>query len=539
MPPTRMTHMSRTRATTRLQAVGAGVLAAGAGLAVASAFSALLDGVPSPVISVSNRVVDWAPVWLIEYGKNTFGLADKPILIATVAIAVVVLAATAGLGGLKHPTLALGITAVLGLAALAAAATDRTATASPFLVILPSMLALAVSLSTLAWLLAALARRREDQRDRWLRPHPGDDLHSDFDRRRFLLAAMATGGVAATGGVMSRVFGDAAAAGSRTELASNLTTLIPAEKAPPIPKGTDLGVRGVTPYITPNEDFYRIDTALAVPDLPADTWTLRIHGDVEEELELSFEDLLGMRLVERRITMTCVSNEVGGDLVGNATWIGVPLADLLDLVGMRDGADGVLATSDDGWKCATRVSDLYDRQALLAVAMNGKPLPLEHGFPVRVVVPGLYGMVGSTKWIREMEIGRFDAFEAYWTERGWDAEAPIKTQSRIDTPTGFQELTPADDGSVTLGGVAWAQTTGIAKVQVRIDRGDWLEADLGTEDSVDTWRMWKHTWADPTPGSHTITVRATDKGGDTQTSDSARSLPNGATGWHTITFSVA
>jgi DMSO/TMAO reductase YedYZ molybdopterin-dependent catalytic subunit len=534
-----MTHMSRTKATTRLQAAGAGVLAAGAGLAGASGFSALLNGVPSPVISVSNRVVDWAPVWLIEFGKNNFGLADKPILIGTVAIVVVVLAATAGLVGLKRPTLALGITAILGLAALAAAATDRTATASPFLVILPSMLALAVSLSTLAWLLAALARRREDQGDRWLRPHPGDDLHSNFDRRRFLVAAMATGAVAAAGGVVTRVFGDAAAAGSRTEFASNLTTLIPAEKAPPIPNGTDLGVRGVTPYITRNGDFYRIDTALTVPDVPADTWTLRIHGDVEEELELSFEDLLGMRLVERRITMTCVSNEVGGELIGTATWIGVPMADILDLVGIRGGADGVLATSDDGWTCAIRVNDFYDRQALLAVAMNGEPLPLEHGFPVRVVVPGLYGMVGSTKWVRGMEIGRFADFEAYWTQRGWDAEAPIKTQSRIDTPTGFQELTPADDGSVTLGGVAWAQTTGIAKVEVQIDRGDWLEADLGTEDSVDTWRMWKHTWADPTPGSHTITVRATDKGGDTQTSDSARPLPNGATGWHTITFSVA
>lgn len=222
--------MGRTRTTTRAQAVGAGILAAGAGLAVASGLSAVLNGVPSPVISVSNRVVDWAPVWLIEFGKSTFGLADKPILVGTVAIVVLILASTAGLVGLRRPTMALGITALLGLAALGAAATDRTATASPFLVILPSVVALAVSLGALAWLLAALARRKDDQRNRWLRPHPGDDLHSDFDRRRFLMAAMATGVVAAAGGAVSHLFGAAAAAGSRSELASNPTALIPRRK---------------------------------------------------------------------------------------------------------------------------------------------------------------------------------------------------------------------------------------------------------------------------------------------------------------------
>jgi len=523
--------------TTRLQAAGAGVLAAGAGLAVASGLSALLTGVPSPVISVSNRVVDWAPVWLIEFGKNTFGLADKPILVGTVAIAVVVLAATAGLVGLKRPTVALGITAILGLAALAAAATDRTASASPFLVILPSVLAVVVSLVAMAWLLATLARRKDDQRDRWLSPHPGDDLPSGFDRRRFLVAAMATGAVVAAGGVVARVFGGSVANASRATVAGQIP--IAAELAPKIPAGTQLDLDGISSYITSNEDFYRIDTALTVPDVPADTWSLRIRGDVGQEVTLSFEDLLGMRLVERRITMTCVSNEVGGNLAGNATWVGVPMADLLDMVGVNDGADGVLATSDDGWTCATRVSDFYDREALLAVAMNGEPLPLEHGFPVRVVVPGLYGMVGSTKWVREMQVGRFDDFEAYWTQRGWDAEAPIKTQSRIDTPRGFEKLTPDQDGTVTVGGVAWAQTRGIQKVEVRLDDGPWQAAELGTHDNVDTWRMWKFTWADPTAGAHNLTVRASDKDGSTQTSDSARPLPNGATGWHNISFSVA
>lgn len=532
-----MTHMSKTTWTTRLQAAGAGILAAFAGLAVASGLSALLTGVPSPVISVSNRVVDWAPVWLIEFGKTTFGLADKPILIGTVGVAVLILAATAGLVGLKAPTVALGITATLGLAALAAAATDRTATASPFVVIFPSVLALVVSLAALAWLLATLARRKDDQRDRWLAPHPGDDLPSGFDRRRFLVAAMATGAVAAAGGVVARVFGGSAAGASRSEVAGQIP--VATDLAPPIPRGVQLDLDGITSYVTPNEDFYRIDTALVVPDVPADTWSLRIHGDVEEEVTLTFQDLLAMRLVERRITMTCVSNEVGGDLAGNATWVGVPMADLLDLVGVKDGADAVLATSEDGWTCGTAITDFYDREGLLAISMNGEPLPLEHGFPARVIVPGLYGMVSATKWVREMEITRFDSFEAYWTQRGWASQAPIKTQSRIDTPRGFETLTPAQDGTVTVGGMAWAQTTGIEKVEVRFDDESWQDAELGTEDNVDTWRMWKFTWAEPSSGTHNITVRATDKDGNTQTSDSARPLPDGATGWHNISFSVA
>ena len=528
--------MTRFRKTTRLQAAGAGILAAAAGLAVSSGISSLLTGVPTPVIAVGNRVIDWTPTPVKNWAIERFGDADKPILIGSVLVVIVLFAAIAGVVGLRRPTLAIVMTAVLGLAALLLSATDRTATAPAFLVILPSIVALIVSMSALAWLLATLARRLEDTRDRWLSPHPGDQLPSDFDRRRFLIAAMATGAAIAAGGVVTKLFGGSAAAGSRVDVAGRIP--VPADPAGPIPKGAQLELNGITSYMTSNEDFYRVDTALTVPDVPADTWTLRIHGMVDKELELSFEDLLDMRLIERRITLTCVSNQVGGKLAGNAAWIGVPLKDLFEMAGVQDGADAVFATSADNWTCATPIADMIDREGMLALAMNGEPLPLEHGFPVRVVVPGLYGMVSATKWVVDLEVTRLNEVEAYWTGRGWAEEAPIKTQSRIDTPRGFQELKPASDGTLTMGGVAWAQTTGIAKVEVQIDDEPWQDAKLGAEDTLDTWRMWTWTWDAPTSGNHNITVRATDRSGYTQTSDQAETLPDGATGWHNIQFVV-
>jgi DMSO/TMAO reductase YedYZ molybdopterin-dependent catalytic subunit len=532
----RIITVSNYRVTTRLQAAGAGILAAVAGLAVSSGISSLLTGVPSPVIAVGNRVIDVTPTPVKNWAIEAFGDADKPILIGSVLAVIVLFAAAAGVIGLRRPTIAIGMTAVLGVAALGISATDRTASAPAFLVVLPSILALIVSMSALAWLLATLARRKGDTRDRWLAPHPGDDIHSPFDRRRFLVAAMATGAAVAAGGVVTTVFGGAAATDSRRTVAGQIP--VPSDPAGPVPAGTQLKLDGITEYVTPNDDFYRVDTALTVPDVPADTWTLRIHGMVDNEVELSFEDLLGMRLIERRVTLTCVSNQVGGLLAGNATWIGVPLKDLLEAAGVQSGADAVFATSADGWTCATAISDMIDREGFLAISMNGEPLPLEHGFPARVVVPGLYGMVSATKWVVDLEITKLDDVEAYWTARNWSERAPIKTQSRIDTPRGFQQLTPAEDGTLTMGGVAWAQTTGIAKVEVRIDDEPWQDATLGTEDTLATWRLWTWTWDAPTAGNHNITVRATDRSGYTQTSDQAETLPDGATGWHNIQFVV-
>ncbi len=357
----------------------------------------------------------------------------------------------------------------------------------------------------------------------------GDDLPAAFDRRRFLASALAVGAVAAAGGGVRQAFGGSAAAAQRGDVVLPRAV----SPAPAVPRGTVLDVPGITPYLTSNKEFYRVDTALRVPDVPVDTWRLRIHGMVDREIELDFADLLSRRLVERRITLTCVSNPVGGPYVGNATWLGVPVRDLLREAGVVDGADAVKSTSADDMTIGTPLSALTtpERGALIAVGMNGEPLPLAHGFPVRMVVPGLYGYVSATKWLVDLEVTRFADFKAYWTTRGYAAEAPIKTSSRIDVPKPFAQL---DKGKVPVAGVAWSQGRGIESVEVRVDGGAWHRADLGDEDGIDSWRQWVWQW-DAEPGSHKIEVRATDSTGATQTAERVPIAPDGSTGWHSTT----
>jgi DMSO/TMAO reductase YedYZ molybdopterin-dependent catalytic subunit len=524
--------VTKFRTSTLLAGAASGLLAAGAGVGASSLVAAFLTGVPSPIFSVGNAAIDLAPPALKDFAVEQFGTADKPLLLGGIATAIIVLAAAAGVIGLRRPRLALAITAVMGMAALLAAATDRTSLASVALTVVPAIVAVVVSVASLAWLLAALARRRRSEAAPWGQAHPGDDVGADFDRRSFLQAALATGAVTVVGGFGSRLFGTAAALASR----AGITIPQAASLAGPIPAGTELTVKGITPYLTANSDFYRIDTALTPPDVPADNWSLRIHGEVDTELELSFADLLSRRLVERRITLTCVSNEVGGELAGNATWTGVLLRDLLEEAGVQDGADAVLSTSADDFTAGTPLAALLDgRDAMVAVAMNGEPLPIEHGFPARMVVPGLYGYVSATKWLVDIEVSRFADFTAYWTDRGWDAEAPIKTASRIDVPASFATV-PA--GTVAVAGVAWAQTRGIRTVEVRADGGTWEKARLATVDSDVTWRQWVYEWQ-AEAGSHTLEVRATDGAGDTQVSERMAPRPNGATGWHSVTVTVS
>jgi DMSO/TMAO reductase YedYZ molybdopterin-dependent catalytic subunit len=279
-----------------------------------------------------------------------------------------------------------------------------------------------------------------------------------------------------------------------------------------------------------------VDAALSVPDVPIDGYRLRIHGMVDKEVELSFADLLDRQLVERRITLTCVSNEVGGPYVGNASWLGIPVRDLLQEAGVRDGADAVKSTSADNFTIGTPLQALTDphRDALIAVGMNGEPLPLKHGFPVRMVVPGLYGYVSATKWLTELKVTRFSADEGYWTPRGWSARGPIKTASRIDVPRSGASVSA---GTVAIAGVAWAQHRGIAKVEVQVDSGPWQEATLAAEPTVDAWRQWVLPWA-ATTGRHQVRVRATDAQGQTQPQQEAPPAPDGATGWHTVPVTV-
>lgn len=499
-----------------------GVLAAIAGVALGSGVATLL-GVPTPIESVGNRVIDLVPRPVKELAIEQLGTNDKPVLVGSVAAILLVAAAVAGWLGLRRPRLALGITGVLGLVAVLTAVLDRTSSSGPVVTAIPSLVTLASSLVLLVWLLTTLELARK----------VGDETPTGFDRRAFLQAVLVASAAMALGGGVTRFLGSSAAKDSRADVMLPK----PATPAPAVPAGAQADVRGISPYITPNRDFYRIDTALRVPQVPADTFTLRVHGMVDRELTLSFEDLLKERLVERRITLTCVSNEVGGPYVGNAAWLGVPVAELLARAGVQAGADAVKSTSADDMVIGTPLEALTDagRGALIAVGMNGQPLPLEHGFPVRMVVPGLYGYVSATKWLVDLEVTKFSDFTAYWTPRGYAEEAPIKLSSRIDVPQAFEVL-PRE--KATIGGVAWAQGVGIARVEVKIDDGDWQDVDLAEQDNVDTWRQWSWTWADATEGTHQVTVRATDADGTTQTSDRVPIAPDGSTGWHSVRFRV-
>lgn len=310
----------------------------------------------------------------------------------------------------------------------------------------------------------------------------------------------------------------------------------PHRPAAPVPAGADLRIPGLTPFVTPNDDFYRIDTALALPQVDPDEWTLRVHGMVDRPVELSFGELLRRPLIEHDITLTCVSNEVGGQYAGNARWLGASLADLLRAAGIRAGADQILSRSADGWTCSTPVETVLDgRDALLAVAMNGDPLPVAHGFPARMVVPGLYGYVSATKWVVDLEITRFTDSEAYWTARGWADRAPVKTMARIDLPASTGKVGP---GRVPIAGVAWAQHRGISAVEVRIGRSPWREARLAPVPGTDTWRQWVLEW-DAVPGTHRLEARATDGTGATQPADYRPPIPDGATGWHSVEVTVS
>ncbi|MGZ8744065.1 MAG: molybdopterin-dependent oxidoreductase [Nocardioides sp.] len=548
-----------------LAGAGAGLLAGVAAVAASEAVAAVLDGVTSPLLSVANRAVDAAPRPLKEFAIETFGTADKPVLIGSVIATVAGLAVVAGVLGVRRPRFAVGLFLVLSAVATTAALTDRSATAGAGLRLVPALALVVVGTVALLALLrplrvsaagepatggdpdapATTAQPQLSTREVLDSSKPrllvwdlipahvaGDDLPPAFDRRAFLKAAVAVGAVAGAGGLVGQQLGGAAAAAAR----AGVKIPAPAVKAPALPSGASLDIPGITPYLTQNTDFYRVDTALRVPDVPIDGWTLRIHGMVDQELELTYEDLLSRRLVEDRITLTCVSNPVGGEYLGNATWIGVPMRDLLMEAGVQDGADAVKSTSADDFTAGTPLPVLLDQQrgAMVAIAMNGDPLPLDHGFPARMVTPGHYGYVSATKWLVDLEVTRFADFRAYWTTRGYSAEAPIKTSSRIDVPRSFARV---EAGRTPVAGVAWSQDRGIEAVEVRVDGGDWNEAELATEDNVNTWRQWVWQW-DAEPGSHRLEVRATDKSGYAQTSDRAPIAPDGSTGWDSVNVTV-
>jgi DMSO/TMAO reductase YedYZ molybdopterin-dependent catalytic subunit len=507
--------------TSRTLWVLSGLTAGVAGLATSYATAMLLSVRESPVVAVGEAVIDLVPGDLAEQGIQTLGHYDKPVLIWIILVAV--LASFAGAGLLARRRWAAGALVFVLLAVVGGAAVLSRPSATS-VQLLPLVVGLVTWLVAFSWLTpdgALLADTPEY-----------DATGVGGETRRGFLIRMTVVGVAAAG---VAVAGELVGAGRRrVERARGLLRLSGVTK-PQVPRGARLDVDGLTPWATASKDFYQVHTAIALPTVEPVDWELRIHGMVDRELTLSYADLLERQFTEAWITLNCVSNVVGGDLIGNAWWSGVRVADLLAEAGAHEDADAVLQTSEDGWTCGTPLVTLTDtRNAMLAVAMNGEPLPLEHGFPVRTIVPGLYGYVSACKWVVDMEVTRFDSIEAYWTSKGWGELGPVKLASRIDVPSSGDDVT---SGPVRVAGVAWAQHTGISAVEVSLDGGGWQPAELAAVPTNDTWVQWVVT-VDVGAGEHQVKVRAIDKRNEVQTGVERDVLPDGATGWHTVDFTA-
>jgi DMSO/TMAO reductase YedYZ molybdopterin-dependent catalytic subunit len=499
----------------------AGLISAALALGVAEVAAGALGRAVSPAIVVGGAAIDRTPRFLKEFAIEEFGENDKKVLLAGIFTVIALIAAAVGILATRNRPAGLVGVALLGVVAAGAAVTRPT---FQLLDVLPSLIAAVVGVLTLALLLKVLPQ-----------PSTSTDRGSSTTgarRRGFLIAAGAT--VASIGSG----FGGRTLQNARTDVAASRRALVlpkPGVPAPALPAGATLDVRGISSFYTANRDFYRVDTALSVPRLTTDDWRLKVHGMVDKELDLSFSDLLARPIVEHDITLTCVSNEVGGKLLGTARWLGVELAPLLTEAGVKAGANQLVGTSVDGMTIGTPVSAVMDgRAAMLAIAMNDEALLPEHGFPVRMIVPGLYGYVSATKWLIDLELSTFDAFDPYWVRRKWKKEAPIKTSSRIDTP---KPLSTVAAGKVMVAGVAWAQHRGVSAVEVRVDGGTWEKTKLSTSVNTDLWRQWVWEW-EASAGSHTLQVRATDANGDVQIENRTAPFPNGSTGWQSVLVTV-
>ncbi|WP_431245727.1 molybdopterin-dependent oxidoreductase [Leifsonia xyli] len=505
----------KSRAATAAWAALAGAVSGGVFLAAAELVALVTARDAGPILAVGSFVIDIVPRWAKELAIELFGSNDKLFLLSSLGIAVLVAAAAAGMLELWRRRLGAALFALAGVAAVVATVTRAGAAPLAFL---PSAVGAAAGAVMLTLLIGRLRRWRHARTD--------GGREARVDRRRFLLLTSLAAAGAVVAGVGSRL--GSAATSSIAALRAAVKLPTPRSRVR-VPDGADLAIPGLSPLFTPNSDFYRVDTALTVPSIDPAAWRLTVDGMIEKRIQLSFQDLLDRGLDEYAVTLTCVSNEVGGNLVGTARWLGIPVRDVLALARPRSGADMVLSRSMDGFTASTPLDALTDpgRDAILAVGMNGEPLPLEHGFPVRMVVPGLYGYVSATKWLTELKVTTFAADQAYWTPRGYSAKAPIKLSSRIDTPRVDKPVTA---GKTVIAGVAWAQTVGIGLVEVQIDGGDWQEARLSAPVNADTWVQWSLDW-EAAAGSHTLAVRATDKAGRLQEQRRAPIAPNGSTGW--------
>ena len=506
-------------------AVLAGIAAGAVTIGVAELLAGLMErfgwsgGIPSPVIAVGEAFIDRTPPWLKDFAVNNFGTNDKKVLLAGIGVVLFLLSCLIGLLLRRLPVVALvGFVALLAVA-MAAVLTRPSARPAD---LVPTLVGGLAGLWVLHRWRAALG------------VDPG--RHDRGTERRQVLTWTA---LSVVGGSLALAAGRAVSGSARAIQAARATFVLP-EVAHPVqvPPTAAVDVPGVTPYVVPNGQFYRIDTALQVPQVETAGWKLRVTGMVDHEIEIDWKTLMSKPMQQAMITLMCVSNEVGGSLNGNAIWTGWPVRELLKLAGPQAGADMVLSTSVDGFTAGTPIGALTDeRNALLAVAMNGKALPVEHGYPVRMVVPGLYGYVSATKWLTQLKVTTFAKDQGYWIPRGWSAMGPVKISSRIDVPHDGSSVTAGTAGTVPIAGVAWDQHTGVSGVQVRIDDGPWQSARLGEQATVDAWRQWVLQWP-ATKGRHTATVRAIDAKGRVQISAEAAPAPNGSTGLHSVTFTV-
>jgi DMSO/TMAO reductase YedYZ molybdopterin-dependent catalytic subunit len=503
----------------------AGLVAGFAGVAVSYCVASVTTTRDTPVVAIAEMVIRLTPGAAAERAIDVLGHHDKPVLVAVILVLSALLFAWAGLLARRTPWAAIAVYVVMAAIGGIAVWDQRGSEPIDLVSIMVGFLAWLAGLA----LLTAPLRRAELTQETQEAPREVEDSTGGHTRRTFLLRAAAVTLVGATLGVVGR----AAGSGRRHVEEARRLLRLPRVTMPQLPRGVDVGVDGVSPWKTAADDFYRVDTAILPPAIEPIDWQLRIHGLVDREIVIDYQQLLNRPMTQAWITLNCVSNEVGGDLIGNAWWSGFRVADLLREAGVHADADAVLQTSDDGWTCGTPLSVLTDdRNAILAVAMNGKPLPIDHGFPVRTLVPGLYGYVSACKWVVEMEVTRFADIEAYWTSRGWSEKGPVKLSSRIDVPDDGDDVAA---GPVTLAGVAWAQHTGIRAVEVALDDGDWQPARLASAPTDDTWVQWTAT-VDVEPGEHSVKVRATDKAGQVQTGVEHDVVPDGATGWDSIDF---
>jgi DMSO/TMAO reductase YedYZ molybdopterin-dependent catalytic subunit len=510
----------RERPTSAWMAALAGLVAGGLGVGLSELLAGLLPGAPSLVLSIGSLVIELQPPGAKQFMVDLFGTADK--LVLNLVVLLVALAGGAALGLVARRSTRLAAAGFAAVGVLAFVAAIRDPLVDPVLAVVTAVVASGVAALALPRLLRLAARR------------PAGEAHMlDFERRRFLGASIGLAAGAAVGGVAGRLLLErrAAVEGSVPQVPAAGAT------APPPPAGAELAVPGITSLVVPNRDFYRIDTALLVPRLDATTWSLSINGMVDRPYQLTYAELLALPLIEQYVTIACVSNEVGGDLVGNAKWRGARLRDVLDRAGVQAGATQLVGRSYDGWTAGfpTAWLDNPEREAMVAVAMNDETLPPSHGFPARLIVPGLFGYVSATKWLTNIEMTTLEAFDAYWVPLGWAKEAPILTQSRIDVPRNGSSFAP---GPVSVAGVAWAPDRGVSAVEVRVDGDDWQAAELSTPISDATWVQWLYRWQ-ASAGDHTLSVRATDGRGEVQTDRITRPPPDGARGHHTIRVKAA